>query len=439
MADRSPVRDLLRIAGPVALARLGIIGMAITDVVVVGQLAPEELAHQALGLAPMSVLVVAGVGLLNGVQVLAARALGAGNPNEAGAAFKRGLIVAIIAGLIGTAALWIGGGRLFEAFGIAPELAAPSGAVTQVFALSIPFILAFIAQSYFMEAIKRPGAASLIMWLGNGVNLALNLLWVPEHGAIGSAWATFGSRIFLFVVLGFAMWRLSDRAQFGLNTLKLESANPSYGALLRVGAAAAVSQAAESGAFAGMTVIAGRIGAEAVAAYQILLNIAALVFMTSIGVGSAGAVLTAEAMGRAAPQDAARSGWTALQINTISMIVFALVLLIAPGPIARGFSAEPTIVAATIAAMWVVALMLIPDGAQVVMASALRARGDNWFPTASHVLAYALVMPALGFWLGETQGLGVAGLFWAIVWSSIISAGILIARWWVLARSPIPG
>lgn len=77
---------------------------------------------------------------------------------------------------------------------------------------------------------------------------------------------------------------------------------------------------------------------------------------------------------------------------------------------------------------------LHPDGAQVVAASALRARGDNWFPTFSHILAYAIVMPLLGFWLAETRGMGVAGLVLAIFWASVLSASVLLLRWWALAR-----
>jgi MATE family multidrug resistance protein len=84
--------------------------------------------------------------------------------------------------------------------------------------------------------------------------------------------------------------------------------------------------------------------------------------------------------------------------------------------------------------MWIAAIVLHPDGAQVVAASALRARGDNWFPTFSHILAYAVVMPVLGYWLAEHQGMGVAGLLFAIFWSSIVSAGVLLLRWRMLAQ-----
>src|SRR5215470_8352865 len=95
---RATAVDLLRLAGPVALARLGIIGMALTDVIVVGQIAPAQLPHQALGWAPTAVFLVAAIGLLQGVQVLAARSLGEGNPQGAGVVLRRGLVLALVAG-----------------------------------------------------------------------------------------------------------------------------------------------------------------------------------------------------------------------------------------------------------------------------------------------------------------------------------------------------
>ncbi|MCR6643582.1 MAG: MATE family efflux transporter [Terricaulis sp.] len=97
-ASRPYIIDTLRLAGPVALARLGIITMALVDVIAVGQLAPAELPHQALGWAPTAVFLVAGIGLLQGVQVLAARAMGEGAPQGAGMALRRGLIIAIADG-----------------------------------------------------------------------------------------------------------------------------------------------------------------------------------------------------------------------------------------------------------------------------------------------------------------------------------------------------
>jgi hypothetical protein len=33
--------------------------------------------------------------------------------------------------------------------------------------------------------------------------------------------------------------------------------------------------------------------------------------------------------------------------------------------------------------------------------------------------------------------MGVAGLLFAIFWSSVLSAAVLLLRWWALSRAPI--
>jgi MATE family multidrug resistance protein len=407
--------------------------MGLADVIVVGQLAPDELPYQALGWAPTAVFLVAAIGLLQGVQVLAARAMGEGNPQGAGVALRRGLVLGLVAGVLSAALMWLGGERLFTTFGIGEDLAGPSTPVMAVLALSIPLHLLYVAGTFFLEAVKKPGISTAIMWGANVVNVVLNLWWVPEYGAVGSAWATVGARVFLAgVILVWIYALLRDRKHYGVGAKN--AVGPSYRALLGVGIAAAVSQAVEAGAFSAMTVIAGRLGAEFVSAYQIVLNIMALVFMVALGVGAASAVLVSEAIGRQAPQDAARAGWTGIAINAVVMIVAAVAILVFAEPIGRGYTADLAIAGLVASLMWVAALVLHPDGAQVVIASVLRARGDNWFPTFSHIAAYAVVMPVLGFWLAEHQGMGVAGLLFAIFWASVLSAAVLLLRWWALAR-----
>jgi MATE family multidrug resistance protein len=433
-ASRSYVADLLRLAGPVALARLGIIGMAISDVVVVGQLAPHELPHQALGWAPTAVFLVAAIGLLQGVQVLAARSLGEGNPQGAGVVLRRGLVLALIAGALSVALMWWGGERLFSTFGVEAALVPLSARVMTVLALSIPLHLMYIAGTYFLEAIKKPAVSTIIMWLANAVNLGLNLLWVPEHGAVGSAWATVGARVFLSGALLVWIFLLRDGDKFGVRTLGVKGHG--YGALLAVGVASAVSQAVEAGAFSGMTVIAGRLGANVVAGYQILLNLMAFVFMVALGMAAATAVLVSEAVGRKAPRDAARAGWTGIGLNEISMIIAAVAIFVFAVPIGHAYTADVQLAALISSLIWICVLVLHPDGAQVVTASALRARGDNWFPTFSHILAYAVVMPILGYWFAEHLHMGVAGLLFAILGASLLSGGVLLLRWWAIADKP---
>jgi len=273
----------------------------------------------------------------------------------------------------------------------------------------------------------------VVIWAANIVNLALNLALVPSLGAQGSAWATVGGRVFMFGTL--AAWILFSSTGRVHGVREHAPHSPSYRALLGVGGAAAVSQFAEAGAFSSLTVIAGRLGADAVAAYQLLLNTLAVVFMISLGVAAATAVLVSETWGRRDAREAARVGWAGLALNSAGMVVCALVLLAMPGPIAGSLTSDAALAALVVTLMPVAALVLVPDGGQVVIAAALRARGDNWLPTASHVLAYVIVMPPLAWLLGEHFGRGVSGLMESIVVASFLSVAVLMLRLQRLSRA----
>ena len=80
-------------------------------------------------------------------------------------------------------------------------------------------------------------------------------------------------------------------------------------------------------------------------------------------------------------------------------------------------------------------LMYLPDSLQVVAAQALRARGDVWLPTGTHLTSYIAIMMPLAWWLAIPRGMGIVGIAWAVVIASVVSAGLLLARFWLLSRA----
>ena len=85
---RETLSELLKLAWPVVMARLGIMTMGLTDAIVVGHYASRELAFHSLAWAPSSVVLTTAVGLMMGVQVMTARLLGEGRKNEVGAVLR---------------------------------------------------------------------------------------------------------------------------------------------------------------------------------------------------------------------------------------------------------------------------------------------------------------------------------------------------------------
>jgi MATE family multidrug resistance protein len=316
-------------------------------------------------------------------------------------------------------------------FGIAPQLAEPAARVMSVLVLSVPMHLFYIATAFFLEGIERPMPSTVAMWSANVLNLVLNLVLVPRYGAVGSAWATVTARAFLAVALAGYVLRMRDATHYGV---RRGPAGPGTRALLGIGIAAALSHAAEAGAFSGMTILAGRIGEPAVAAYQILLNLLAVVFMVSIGFSTATAVLASAAVGRGEVREAARASFVGLGLNTLFMLALGLAASACRHTIAHAYTADASLAVLVASLVPLVAAITLPDGGQGVAAAALRAQSDNWFPTGSHLLAYAVIMPALGYELAERAQHGVAGLLQAILAASILSVTLLSLRLLRLAR-----
>ena len=171
--------ELLKLATPVMAARLGMMAMGLTDTVVVGRYSATQLGFHALGWAPTAVLLTTSVGLLTGVQVMTARAVGEGRPERAGAVLRRGLTYALWVGLAASALLFLLGPLFLKVIGLDPALAAGAGKITRIFALSLTLDVMARAAGAFLEGLARPLPGMFAMWAANVVNLGLNLLLVP--------------------------------------------------------------------------------------------------------------------------------------------------------------------------------------------------------------------------------------------------------------------
>src|ERR1700761_3853991 len=102
---RTELAELLKLSGPVVISRLGIMAMGLSDAIVVGRYSATQLGYHALGWAPSSVVVTMDIGLLTGVRVMTARAIGEGRRRETGAVLRRGLSYALWVGLISAGGL----------------------------------------------------------------------------------------------------------------------------------------------------------------------------------------------------------------------------------------------------------------------------------------------------------------------------------------------
>jgi MATE family multidrug resistance protein len=186
----------------------------------------------------------------------------------------------------------------------------------------------------------------------------------------------------------------------------------------------------------------GKIGTTALAAHQIALQVAAIMFMVPLGISLAATVRVGHAVGRDDPAGARRAGFVAILLGLIFMAAMTLLVALTRHEIPHLFLGESGTAVATAeltASLLVVgASFFIADGLQVVANGALRGRNDTRIP---------LLFAALGFWaigfpcsylLGFPGGLGPFGVWIGLATGLAVYAALLVWRFHLLTRQALP-
>lgn len=436
---RDDLAELLKLAGPVVVSRLGLMAMGLTDVVIVGRYSATQLGYHAIAWGVTTVILTAVIGLQVGVQVMTSRAVGEGRKDKTGAVLRRGVAYGFWLGLASMTALLVAGPSLMQALRLSAELTQGATTVLRVFALCLPFYAVGVAATFWLEGHGRPGPAAVTIWVANAVNLAVGLVLVPGAfglpalGAVGAATATWFAQGFMAVVMFAYIARMPEARAWGVFD-KPKRDRQAERLQRQVGYGAGASNTFETAAFAGMNVIAGWISALSVAAWAVVINVAAILFMVPLGLATAGGVLVGRAYGARDVAGIWRAGLVVFGTTTAFGAVAALTVWPAAPLLVRAYLSDPAAVALAAPAMAMIGLFVVPDALQVVTSQALRARGDVFVPSCTHLVSYVLLMLPLAWWLAIPMGLGLPGILWAVVAASFLAASLLLGRFWMLGR-----
>src|SRR5258705_4774946 len=305
-AERSPilseVRATLGIAAPLAAANLAQMAMGITNTIMVGELGAAPLAAAGLGGMLFYMMAMLCQGVLSAVAPLAAHAIGADDHPTAGRVAGAGLIVAAALALpviaILTVIPW-----LLAAFGYEPGLAAEIGDYLRMIRWGAPAFLGLAVLRFLLVAMFRTRIVMIVPLLAIPVNAALNWALIfghfgmPAWGSAGSGCATVIVQWLMLLCLAGYMLTLPTRMPVRL-AIRVLAEIPR---ILRLGLPIGALLGLEVGLFATTGVVMGLLGADALGAHQLVLNVASITFMVPLGRGQAATVRVAVQLGLAVP------------------------------------------------------------------------------------------------------------------------------------------
>jgi len=451
------VSRTFRLAAPVMLGRAGVLMMTIVDTAMCGWASAESLAAFGVSAAPQITMLVIGIGVLVGTVVLAAQADGAGRTVDCGRTWHAGLLIGCGLGLVFSLVM-LNGDLVFDLVDPDPAIRAEAEQAFRAFAWGMPGVLMFVATTLFLEGIGRSVPGMVVTLAANLVNAFLNWVLIFGHlgadamGAEGANLSTSITRWAMVAAIVCYALTMRDGARFGVRGAAPadgggSSQSPAQSPatpllhvlrrLVRLGIPLSAATLFESTAFMMLAVFAARMGAMQAAAYQIMLNLLAVVFMLGIGLSTATGVRVGNAVGRRDAGGLRVAGWVGCGINMAIMIVVAPAVWLLERPIIALFSTEPSVVAFAAQMMPVIAIAILFDSLQTVANGALRGTGDVMVPAAIFALAFWGVSVPVAWWLGRHLDWGPVGLIWAIVAGVFLASILLLLRFQVVSRRTV--
>jgi len=427
--ERAPgsYAEVWNLAWPAILTLVSQTIMWTVDAAMVGHVGKVELAAVGLGGILIWTLYSAFVGLTTSVNTFVAQAYGAGEPRRAGRYLAQGLYLALAASAL-LLLIRAQTGAMVDLMGPAQDVRPPCTAYVGIRMLSAPFFLIQYTYAHFYRGIGDTMTPLKVLAFSHALNVIGDYLLIfgkgpfPEMGVEGAAWATSGANVVaagVFFALGFRhsiRERFDPMAQWRLHTGDIRK-------LLRVGLPMAAHYFLDMGSFLVFSAYIGRMGTDALAANQIVIQVLALSFMPAQGFSIAATTLTGQYIGAGQPDIAEKSAYRTIRLGLAYATLIALVCVTLPGPLFRLFNDDPGVVAYARPLLLLAAVFQAFDALQFMSGGGLRGAGDTTIPAviiitgawlvfipAAYVLGTVLDGGVVGAWAGATAYIAVVAL-----------------------------
>ena len=431
------IRRLFVIAYPVMLSHLGHIAVGVADSMMVGRLGAIPLAAVSLANSVFVLALMFGIGVSYGLTPLVAAADGKGQPERIARLLKHSLLIDVLFGI----------GLFVLLLAVIPflyqldqpvavlEMAQPYLWVVGV--SLIPFMF-FQAYKQLLEGLGHTREAMVITLLANAFNVGLNYLLIfgkwgfPEMGLLGAGWATLISRILMAVAMALFFYRSRLFAAYRKTAkgFKKKIARK----LLSLGIPMGFQYIFEVGAFSGAAIMVGWIGANALAAHQIAINLASVSYMVASGFAAAATVRVGNQLGQGHKEGMRTAGFLSFGLVMLMMFCFALIFIAGQRFFPSLYIDNPEVIEIAAGLIIIAAFFQLSDGVQVVGLGTLRALEDVKIPTLITLLAYWIIGLPLGYFFAFPAGMGVQGIWWGLLIGLSVAAVLLSLRFWRLSK-----
>lgn len=434
---RQESRALLRLAGPIILSQIAQVLMGLVDTVMSGHASAYDQAIVGLGVALWIPVFIGLMSVVQAVSPIIAHHHGAGDKVAVARDAREGIWLALCIGSLPLILVpWAP--DLLVAFDIEPALAERVEVFLWGIGLGLPAALVYRALSFYSASINQTRPIMFLSFMGLAINAALNWLLMfghfglPVMGGAGCGWATgIGMWIALLALGAWTARAPVYRAYYLWRNWTL----PRWSAqkrLLRLGVPMGGAALAEVAAFSSIAVLVGRFGEVQIAAHQIALNFASLIFMFPMGLSAAITIRVGQSLGAGDAQAARRIAWTGIGVGLVIAAAAIVPIILLRHEVAAAYSSDLAVQLLTANLLLFAAFWQLFDATQVCAIGALRGYKIAWMPMLLMLAAFWIVGIPVGCWLAYRGFIGGEPMqvygFWVglVIGLMLVSIGLAI-------------
>ncbi len=409
---------LWTILWPIIVTQVGMYAMNLVDTMMSGQVGTEDLAGVAIG-SSLWLPVLTGInGILLAVSPVVAQMIGKGEREGTGRFVNQALYVAVVLSLLVLAAGAAVLGPVLDAMGLEEQV----GHVAYHYLLGLAIgIVPLFAANVLRNFFDAQSLTVVTMWITLSavpVNALLNYMFIfgkfgaPAMGGIGAGYATAATYWLMLAVTIWATFRVEAVRGYRLFVKWAAPSLAAWKEMLAIGIPLGLSIFFEASIFSVVTLMMGvMFDTLTIAAHQIALSFASLVFMIPLSISMALTIVVGYSVGAGRLKDAKQYGMMGVGGGIGFLACCSVLIYFFREPIAFLYNDDPEVARLAASFLLVAILYQISDAAQASLQGVLRGYKDVQKPFFIAFASYWLIGIPSGYALASYTELGPYG-FW---------------------------
>ncbi|MDO0824561.1 MATE family efflux transporter [Desulfosporosinus nitroreducens] len=428
------IRQLFAILWPILVAQVTMFSMSFFDTVMSGQASTPDLAGVAIG-SSVWVPIGAGIGgIFVAVTPIVAQLIGARHKKDIAFQVMQGIYLALLISILVIAGGAFALDPILSLMGLEDNVLRISRSYLLALACGIPALFVYQVLRAFIDALGKTRVTMMIAVLSLPINVSLNYVLIfgkigfPALGGVGAGVASALTYWFMLLITLTIILRQESFTPYQVFRHWYCISLKEWKEQLKIGLPIGFAIFVETSIFAVVALLMSTFNTVTIAAHQVAMNFATLLYMVPLSISSALTIVVGFEVGAKRHRDARQYSYLGMGMSIGMACICASVLLLFSEQVASLYSREVAVIQMAQHFLIFALFFQLSDAIAAPIQGALRGYKDVNVTFLMACISYWVIGLPSGYYMASYTTLGATGYWIGLVLGLAVSAIGLLGR-----------